>query len=303
MDNLDFRLLRALVVLMAERNVSRAAERLEISQPATSHALARLRLAFRDPLLLRSRGGMTPTPRGQQIEAEVRRLLVDYDALVAPAEAFDPATSRRTFVVTATEHAEHLLMPALLQELRTHAPGIRVNVRIPDPERANELLESGEVDLRFAWLIKPPLSMRSVPLFNDRFVCIADRQHPGIRGTLTTAQFLKFPHVRTYGASRTTSNRMIDEAIERLGREPAPPFQLQNFLSVPLALAGTDLIATVPHAFVRLFAQQYPVQVLEPPVRLPRIRYAAYWHERNHKDPGHRWLRETVAQVARSLQL
>jgi len=302
MDNIDIRLLRALLVLMAERNVSRASERLDISQPATSHVLARLRQAFHDPLLLRARNGMVATPRGQEIEAAVRRLVADYDALAKPPAPFDPATSRRVFVITATEHAEHLMLPPLLRDIRVCAPGIRVIARIPDPERVQELLESGEVDLRFAWLLKPLQSMRAVPLFQDRFVCIAARDHPDIRGSLSMTQFLTFPHIRTYGATRTTSNLVIDEAIERLGRKPAPPMQLQNFLTLPLALAGTDLIATVPHAFGRLFAQQYPLQVLEPPMRLPRIRYAAYWHERNQKDPAHRWLRDAVARAAQTLR-
>lgn len=297
MDNVDIRLLRAFLVLMAERSVSRASERLDISQPATSYALGRLREVFHDPLLIRARSGMVPTPRGLEIEAVVRRLVADYDGLVDVTQDFDPASSLRTFVVTATEHAEHLLMPPLLQYLRRHAPGIRVVVRLPDPARALELMESGEVDLRLAWLLKPPPSMRSTPLFQDRFVCIAGRDHPEIRGALSMAQFLKYPHARTYGATRTTSNLVIDEAIEKLGRRPATAFQLQNFLSIPLALVSTDLIATVPHAFVRLFSAQYPLQILEPPIRLPRIRYAAYWHERAHKDPAHRWFRSAVAHA------
>lgn len=302
MHNIDIRLLRAFQVLMAERNVSRASERLEISQPAASHALARLRRVFHDPLLLKSRGGMVITPRGEEIAETVGRWISEFDALVNVTDDFDSVASRRTFVITATEHAEHLVMPALLRDIRKSAPGVRLRVQLPDPDRSLELLESGEVDLRFAWLIKPPLSMRSVPLFQDRFVCIAARDHPEIRGSLSVAQFLRFPHARTYGTNRTTSNRVIDEAIQRLGRKPAPPFQLQNFLSVPLALAGTDLIATVPLSFARVFSKQYPLQVVEPPVRLPRIRYAAYWHERNQKEPGHRWLRDMVSAVAKTLR-
>jgi DNA-binding transcriptional LysR family regulator len=302
MDNIDIRLLRAFLVLMNERNVSHAAERLEVSQPAASHSLARLRRVFNDPLLLKSKSGMLITPRGEEIAATVSRWVSEYDALVQVTDEFDSKTSRRTFVITATEHAEHLVMPALLRDIRKRAPSVRLRVRLPEPDRSLELLESGEVDLRFAWLIKPPLSMRSAPLFQDRFVCIAARDHPEIRGSLTVAQFLRFPHARTYGTNRTTSNRVIDEAIQRLGRESAPPFQLQNFLSVPLALGGTDLIATVPLSFARMFAKQYPLQVVEPPIRLPRIRYAAYWHERNQKEPGHRWLRDMVSAVAKTLR-
>ena len=300
--DLDTRLLRAFLVLMAERNVSRAAERLGMSQPAVSHVLTRLRTVFDDPLLLRSRGGMTPTNRALELEARVRELLKAYEELVEPVRSFDPATSTRRFVVTAPEYAEHMLMPPLMRLLRTHAPGVRVDVRIPDPERSYELLASGEVDLRLAWLLKPLQSLPSLQLFQDRMVYIADRAHPLVQGRLGLAMFLALPHMRTHGASVTTTNRVIDEALDAIGKKLDLVFYLQNFLTMPSALAGTDAIAALPERLAQRFAQQYPLQVLDPPVRLPRIRYAAYWHERNQNDAGHRWLRQAVHDAARSLQ-
>lgn len=303
MNNIDIRLLRAFMVLMAERSVSRAAERLDLSQPATSHALARLRTLFDDPLLLRSRAGMIPTNRATELERSVRALLDSYESLVKPPAAFEPASSRRTFVLTAPEHAEHLLMPLLLRRVRAEAPGVRMDVRTPDPERAYELLESGEIDMRIAWLLKPMLSLRSLQLFQDRMVYIADKGHPSIRGALTMAQFLALPHIRTFGASRNTTNRVIDEALDRVGKKLAMTFQLQNFMTVPSALAGTDMIAPLARGLALRFAQQYPLQVLDPPIKLPRIRYAAYWHERNQNDAGHRWLRSAVLQAAQDLRL
>jgi DNA-binding transcriptional LysR family regulator len=303
MNDIDTRLLRAFAVLMAERSVSRAAERLGMSQPATSHALARLRTLFADPLLLRSRAGMIPTNRAVELERGVRALLDGYEALVKPAGSFDPASSRRSFVLTAPEHAEHLLMPVLLRRLRAEAPGVRIDVHTPDPERAYEMLESGQVDLRIAWLLKPMLSLRSLQLFQDRMVYIADKRHPSIKGKLTLTQFLTLPHIRTFGASRNTTNRVIDEALDRAGKKLSMTFQLQNFMTVPSALAGTDIIAAVARGLAVRFAQQYPLQVLEPPLKLPRIRYAAYWHERNQNDAGHRWLRTAVLQAAQQLQL
>jgi DNA-binding transcriptional LysR family regulator len=301
MNNIDIKLLRAFMVLMAERNVSRSAARLGMSQPATSHALARLRALFDDPLLLRSRAGMIPTTRAAALETSVRVLLENYENLVSPAADFDPASSHRTFVLTAPEHAEHLLMPRLLRHIRAQAPGVRVDVRPPDPERAYEMLESGQVDLRIAWLLRPMLSLRSLQLFQDRMVYVADVGHPSLKGALSLAQFLTLPHIRTFGASRNTTNRVIDDALDRLGKKLAVTFQLQNFMTVPSVLAGTDIIAPMAHALALRFAQIYPLQVLEPPIKLPRIRYAAYWHERNQNDAGHRWLRNAVVQAAQGL--
>lgn len=302
MNELDPRLLRAFLVLMAERSVSRAAARLDMSQPAISHVLNKLRALLDDPLLLRSRGGMTPTNRALELEPRVRELLAAYEALARPATVFDPATSTRRFVVTAPEYAEHLLMPSVLRLLRAQAPRVQVDVRTPDPERVYELLESGEVDLRLAWLLKPMQSLRSLQLFQDRMVYVADRGHPQIGERLTVSQFLQLPHVRTFGASVSATNRVIDEALDRLGRSLELVFHLQNFLTVPATVAGTDAIAPLPQRLAERFAQQYPLRLLEPPVRLPRIRYAAYWHERSQNDPGHRWLRQLVQQAAQALQ-
>jgi DNA-binding transcriptional LysR family regulator len=303
MDNADLKLLRTFLVLMAEKSVSRTAERLGISQPATSHALARLRELFQDPLLLRSRGGMVPTERAAEIELTVRRLLSEYDAMVAGGHPFDPAVSRRTFVLSAPEYAEHLLMPGISRRLRTEAPGIRIEVRAPDRDHAYELLESGRVDLRIAWLPKPPVSLRSMQLFQDRIVCIAHRDHPTIRGTLSLAQYLDAPHARPLGTGRTTTGRVIDDAVERQGkgRKLDLVFLVQNFLTIPFLMAdGIDVIATLPLTLAQRFQQQQPLQILETPLRLPRVRYAAYWHERSQKDAGHRWLRALVADTARA---
>ncbi|KDD13099.1 LysR substrate-binding domain protein [Bordetella bronchiseptica MBORD731] len=302
MDNIDIKLLRTLLVLMSERSVSRTADRLDVSQPAVSHALARLRILFDDPLLLRSRAGMVPTDRASEIEARVRRLLAEYDALAHRPQPFDPSVSERHFVLSAPEYAEHLLMPPIFRHLRAHAPNIRVEVRAPDPERAYELLESGEVDLRIAWLRKPAQSLRSMQLFQDRIVCIADRDHPALDGTLSLADFLRYPHARPWGMGRNMSGRVIDEAVELLGKKLAPPFLVQNFLTIPYTITGSDLLAVLPLVLARAFAAQQPIQILEVPLRLPRMRYGAYWHERSHKDVGHKWLRSVVLQAAQGLQ-
>jgi DNA-binding transcriptional LysR family regulator len=302
MDNIDIRLLRAFLVLMAEKNVSTAAEHLGISQPAASHALARLRTLFDDPLLLRSRAGMVPSTRALEFEAGVRELLATYDGLLGMARPFDPRVSSQTFVVSAPEYAERLLLPGLARRVRRDAPGVRIEVQTPDRDRALELLENGRVDLRVAWLPKPPQSLRSMQLFQDRIVCIAAKDHPTVQGSIDQEQFLSLPHARPLGTGRTTTGRVIDEAVEQLGGQLNLAFLVQNFLSIPLMMVGTDLIATVPLRLASVLRKQHPLQILEPPLRLPRIRYAAYWHERSQKDPGHRWLRGLVLEAARELE-
>jgi DNA-binding transcriptional LysR family regulator len=300
-DNIDIHLLRSFLVLMAERNVSRAAERLSISQPAASHALGRLRVLFGDPLLLRSRDGMAPTNRALEIERSLSGLLTALDDLVAPRGRFHPELSRRTFVVTVTEYAEFVLAPSLIARMSAEAPHMRVHMRGPDPDRILDLLATGEVDLRFGWLQKPTPSLRSQQLFQDRLVCIARRDHPAIGGTLTLDQYMSLPHVRPHFTGRTTTGRVVDEAVAKLGGALNLALLVHNYLTVPFSVAQSDLIATVPARLAAPFLTLLPLRVLEPPIRLPRMRYAAYWHERNHKDPGHQWIRRLLLETARKL--
>lgn len=299
MNNQDIRLLRIFLTIFQVQNLSRAAEQLDMSQPSVSHSLAKLRVLFQDPLLIRTRGGMLPTRRAEQLAKSVQKLLLDYAELIMPIDEFDPATSQRQFIMTAPEHAEHMLSPILLSTLRREAPCVRLDVRAPQPDRAQEWLESGEIDLRIAWLLKPQMSLRSIELFQDRMVYIADKDHPDIRGHLSLQQFLRFPHVRAQNANRNTTNRVIDDAIEKLGKEPIFTLQLQNFMTMPAALIGTDIIAPVPLGIAERFMKSHDLQILEPPIKLPRMRYCAYWHERNHHDEGHRWFRSKVLAAAR----
>jgi DNA-binding transcriptional LysR family regulator len=304
MDDLEIRLLRAFPVLMRERSVSRAAERLGLSQPATSHLLARLRKLLHDPLLLRSRNGMVPTVRALEIEKSVQGLLDDYDHLTRLAALFDPRTSGRTFNISAPEFAERMVVPRLLRRIRREAPNVRVVVHTPasSNDRAFDLMERGELDLRIAWLIPAPVgSLRSLRLFHDRLVCIADRRHRSIRGALTLDQFLTLPHLRTLGYSQTTTGHAIDVAIAKRGRKIIAAQVVQSFVTMMRSIPGTDLIAIVPRLLAEDFEGRHQLQLLEPPLQLPAVRYSAYWHERNQGDAGHRWFRTTLAEAGRSV--
>lgn len=300
-ERVDIQLLRMLPVLFDEKSVTRAADRLGVSQPTASRALAQLRALFGDPLLLRTRNGMIPTNRGLEIEKFVQKLLADLNSLTAQTSPFDPAVSRRTFVVTAPEYAEHVLMPLVYRRLRESAPYVRIEVRAVNSTNAYELMERGEIDLRIAWLLEPPLSMRSMPLFQDHIVCIADRNHPTIGDSLSLEQYFSLPHVRAYGSGRTTTGQLIDTVAARYGKKLVVPFVVRHFLTIPYAIIGTDTIATLPRALAVQFEANHPIRVLDVPLKLPRVKYSAYWHERHHLDPGHKWLRSVVRNAASEL--
>ncbi|MBS0318174.1 MAG: LysR family transcriptional regulator [Proteobacteria bacterium] len=303
MNNQDLRLLRSFIVLMTERSVTRAADQLGIGQPALSQTLGKLRALFKDPLLVRTRAGMVPTDRARELEQSARLVLAEYERMVAPTERFDPTTSRRRFVISVPEYAEHVLMPPLLYRLRCESPSVRVEARSPQPKQAVEYLESGRWDLRIAWLLTPTQSLRSMPLFQDQIVCLASQTHPEVKGRLTLDEFLKWPHVRPVGTGRPTTAVVLDDAVARVGCSFERPFLVQNFLTIPSIVSRTDMLATMPRTLAAVFAAHHSLQLLDIPLRLPRIRYAAYWHERSHMDLGHRWLRSKLMEVAHELTI
>ncbi|AZG11124.1 LysR family transcriptional regulator [Pigmentiphaga sp. H8] len=303
LENVDVRLLRILLVLLSERSVSRSAQKLDMSQPAMSHVLNRLRRLFADPLLTRSRNGMIHTQRAKEIEPMVRDLLERFDRLMAHEEKFDPATSRRRFVVTSAPYTEHVLLPGLVRRVREHAPGVRMELKPPHYGHAHEQLESGEVDLRLAWgQGPPPLSLRSVLLFHDRIVCVSDKRRNGKGGPLSIAEYLAASHIRAQGAERTTTGKAVDSAVAQYGTTLSIALLVQDYLSVPRMVEGTDFVVTIPQRLARdVVAHASHLEITEPPLRLPRVRMMGYWHERSHTDPAHRWFRSLAIAASRDL--
>ncbi len=297
----DFRLLRCFAALMTERSVSRAALRLELSQPAVSHALARLRRLFDDPLLLKGQGRMTPTARALELEGEVRALLGAAERLRARPAEFAPATARQRFNVMSPEFVEYLLAPRLAADLETRAPGIDVAFRSSAPEHAAAWLESGEIDLRLGWLPDPPPSLRMKLLFRDPLVCIVRRGHPRLKGRISAAQYLDAAHVRVEQPRTRVSTGAVDAAVAALGGRLRIALQVQNAYALAHAVAQSNLLSTMPQRLARAMAAHHPLQVLSLPLEVPDARIAMYWHERTHKQPAQRWFRQLLAEIAREL--
>jgi len=301
LDKVDFRLLKTFLVLMSELNVSNASIRLNTTQSSMSQTLARLRKIFNDPLLLKSHGGMIATDRARTLETSVRRIVDQYDSLHKHTSLFEPDRSERKFVLTASIFAEHMLVPAFIERLRAEAPYIQLEIRPANPEKAFELLENGDVDLRVAWSLTPQLSLRSAPLFQDRMVCIVNANHPEVKEELSLEQFLRLPHARSLVTARTTTVRVVDEALKKLGKKMLAPIILQDLFTIAPLVATTDVISMMPRSLATRLAAFYHFRIHESPLRLPKVKYASYWHERNQLDPGHRWLRQMVQEAARNL--
>ncbi len=300
-QELDFRLLQCFAALLNERSVSRAAARLELSQPAMSHALGRLRHLFDDPLLIKGHGHMTPTARALELDIEVRALLAGAERLVSRPAEFVPATTRTRFVVMTPEFVEYLLAPPLIAHVEAHSPGVDVAFRTSDPEHAPDWFENGEIDIRLGWVTDPPPLLRVKLLFRDPLVCIARRNHPRLKNRLTAEHYTEAAHIRVEQPRTRVSTGAVDTAVAALGGRLRIALQVQNSFALANAVAQSSLISTVPERLARVLAAHYPLQILPLPLDVPDVRIAMYWHERTHKQPAHRWFRQLLAETAREL--
>jgi DNA-binding transcriptional LysR family regulator len=295
---LDLNLLLAFESLIAERSVTRAAERMSVGQPAMSASLARLRRFFGDPLLVREGRSLVPTPRALELAASFQEALDLIDSTLHASRGFDPQTAHRAFTVMASDYVLLLLLGPLVAELEAEAPNLRLIIR-PVADDYAEQIDRPQLDL----LVLPEeaaagLQVRSARLFSDRLVCAVDERHPDVGDRLTEEQFRTLPLV-SYGG--TSVGSMIAHRFRELGIDRATAVGTQSIVIQPLVLAGTRMMALIPERLGRHFAGQAGIRLLDPPYPLAPMRLAMFWAPRAGHDPAHRWLRDRVLQAAAAL--
>jgi DNA-binding transcriptional LysR family regulator len=295
--SVDLNLLTALDALLAERNVTRAAARLGLSQSAMSAALGRLRALFGDPLLLRSAGGMLPTSKGMELAAPVKQVLADVGRLVRQAGAFNPAAAQVTFTIAASDYVEYAILPRLVDYLEMHAPLARLAVRAMDFDAVGRQLETGDVDLGILGAGFAPPNARSRPLYLERFVCVVRRDHPRITERLSLDEFCALDQllVAPSGGGFTAQT---DDALAAIGRSRRVRLSVPHFLLAPEILVRSDMIAMLPERLARGYRERF--RIFEPPLEMPPFAIVEVWHERTHRDPALVWLREALAELTRA---
>lgn len=290
---MDLNLLPILAAVFEAGSVSRAAALLNVTQPAVSRALKRLRDHFRDPLFVRGQGGLAPTSRALEIRPVLFEMLRELEGLLVPA-TFDPKTLEREFVLTGSDYCENVLLPPMLSALRERAPG--VTVRLTSITDAMwEHLERGKTDL----VVLPERSMqpntRHRLLFSDPYVCLAASHHPEIPGVLDLDAFCRVPHVQVKAkATDVPSRSPIDSILETMGRRRRVAATVSTMFSVGRIVAHSDLIATLPRRVAEVATGTLPVRIHPAPIDLWDVRIAVGWHERCQDDPGHRFFRDLV---------
>jgi DNA-binding transcriptional LysR family regulator len=288
---LDLNLLVTLDVLLSEHNVTRAAERLNFSQPSVSVHLAKLRDALGDPLLLPGPRGMRPTARAEALREPLREALEALERAVAPASAFDPAEARHTWRVAASDYAESTIILPALAGLRSAAPGTRLAVVEAAPPRIARQAEQGEIDLGFHTSEGAPARLRRRVLFAERYVLVGRAGHPRLKRRPTLAQFCNLEHVIVSPVGGGFVG-VTDEVLAEAGLIRRVVLSVPHFLFMSSVLASTDLVGMLP---ARLVRDNGALRMVEPPVDVPGYEMAMLWHERSHRDPAHQWLREYIA--------
>ena len=297
MDDLrriDLNLLLTLHALLAERHVSRAALRLHRSQPAVSHALAQLRGIFDDPLLVRRDGGLTLTARAQELQRPLEDALDQLQGLLH-APAFDARRARRTFRVALSDYGSRVALPALTRRLRDRAPGIDLAASQASREAMLTQLLDGEIDLALGVFHDFPDELQTQTLFEESFVCLADRATLPARGGLTMSQWLARPHVLV--AMRPGADNEIDQALADLGHTRRVAVALPHWSIATELIPGTDLVLTVAQRAVAHLRNDRQMRRFAAPFLIPPFAFQAVWHTRRDVDPAHRWLREQIAEV------
>lgn len=293
----DLNLLPVFLTLMDERNVTRAAERLGMTQPALSNALNRLRDTLRDPLFIRERYGMKPTQTAEELAPIVRAALSSLDDAIGGQQAFDPALATRQFTIAPNSYVEFVLMPIIVARLKDLAPGIRLRL-IPF---GNDLVETGAVsgatEMVLGRIVDPPDNMVVQHIMDDGLACVVRKDHPDVKDQLSQEQYENMKHVNVLPPGRMRIG--LFQALQQTGLKREVAVSVTHFLAVPEMVAVSDYCATLPRLICERLARDERLKTLPAPVDLGTFPVELGWHVRYRSDPAHRWLRFLIAEVAK----
>ena len=297
LDRVDLNLLTPLAALLEERHVSRAAQRVNLSQPAMSRALQRLRESLGDELLVRGASGYELTPRAERVQRQLVAILPRLEILFA-GEAFDPAAAAESFRLVGTDYAPMVFGGELFQQVFRQSPHSTVTFRAWHDGVFDDLAR-GLTDIVFYGVSAPP-ALRSEKLFEETFVCVLSADHPlSDRAQLGLDDYLRCSHVavNVIGGDQT----VIDRHLQALGTPRRISLSVPYHAAAPLAVPGTRLVATLPRRLVAHHAEDPSVRLVAAPPEILDMTYYMAWHPRLDDDPAQRWLRRTVRSVTAGL--
>ena len=292
LSEIDLNLLYILQVLIDELNVTKAAQKLNVSQPAVSRSLARLRDVFNDPLFVRTSHGLSPTARTENLAPYLVDMLKGLESLVQPPQ-FNPASSQRRFVLSTTDFGALTVLPKILDSFRQQAPNAVLDVKHWHEGTSFEL-DVNDIDVAVAVISKePPSSIRAVRLDTDEMVCIARADHPGLQGELTLEKYLTFHHAQVVLGKKERA--AVDRVLDKMGHQRHVAIVLPNFVPAVRVVSSSNLLLTVPRLFATdIMATSPELKIYNLPFETRTFDYSMIWHDRYQFDLGHQWLRGII---------
>jgi DNA-binding transcriptional LysR family regulator len=293
----DLKLLAVFSQIYQDRKVSLAAEHLGLSQPTVSAALARLRRMLNDELFIRTPRGMQPTPLAERIAVPIGRSLADIRQTLESQLSFDPSTAQREFALAMTDIGEFHFLPGIVARLEATAPAVTISTVRGTAVNLKSEMESDRVDLALGTLPDLVNGFHRRTLFAQRYVCLYRSGHPMAARPGDASLYAACEHAVVVSAG--TGHGHAEQLIERSGLRRRIRLRVPNFVALADVLEATDLVATVPEAFAQRSVRHFDLASSAPPVELPPIEIALYWHAKRHRDPANRWLRQLIVQQFR----
>lgn len=297
LSQLDLNLLRVFDAVARERHVTRAAERLNLSQPAVSNALARLRVALGDELFLRRPGGVELTALAAALAGPIAEALDRLAETLSVRAPFDPATTRRVFAIAMSEYAEAALVPRVLERMHREAPHALLAVSHADRTNVEALLERGETQLAVAVLGEPSALYTRIRMLPEAFQTVMRADHPLAEGELTLERFLSVPHL--LHSPNGSRDGALDRALAESGKARRLGAVVAHLCAIPEILARTDMIITLSARLAAQMSEAHGLITRAPPIDVRHTRLSMVFHRRFEADPGHAWLRRMLIAEAR----
>lgn len=293
--DIDLNLLIVFQEIFQERQISSVARKLNLSQPAVSNALARLRQSLNDELFVRTSFGMQPTPLAQALADPIAAALANITQALNQQEHFDMPSSQRHFTMAMTDVGEVYFMPILIDYCRRHAPQVKIStVRTANVDLMAEM-ETGRIDLALGAFEEVSGALYHRRLFQQSYVCLYRQHHPSMKADISSKAFLAAEHLIV--ASQESPYDRINQLLLKAGISAKAHFNVPHFSALPSILSSTDLLAIVPEKLAQSVAQPYRLSYSKPPIKLPILQTNMFWHRRFAQDGGVIWLRNVMTEL------
>ncbi len=296
LNQIDLNLLVVFDALMRDRHVTRAGERIGLSQPATSNALARLRYLTKDKLFIRAKSGLQPTPVAIALANQIQPALQQIQIALSSEAGFEPMTSDRVFAIGMTDYVEFVLLPPLLEKLEQVAPNLKIQVRTGDRQQLFDLLDNGKVDLICGVFPEQIPWHQEQLLFQERFVCVCRQDHSLIQDSLSLEEYLTTSHLLI--SIKEDMVGRVDDTLAIQGLSRNIRLSIPHFLVAPSIIARTDLITTLAERIAIAFAKYLNLKVFPCPLEIDGFSVVMRWHQSTTNQSTHQWLRQLFTEIS-----